>query len=50
MGVSEVGVSDILARFVASLCIASVKNETEGVFSLSYIILSHLLILLSPKC
>ena len=28
----------------------SVKNKTGGVFSLSYIILSHLLILLLPKC
>ena len=27
-----------------------VKNETQGVFSMSYIILSHLLILLSLRC
>ena len=50
MGVSDVGMSNILARFVASLGIAYGKNETGGVFSLSYTILSHLLTLLLLKC
>ena len=46
------GVVDIFARFVASLGTAAprVKNETEGIFSVSYTILSHLLTILSLKC
>ena len=51
MGVSDVGVSDILARFIASLGIAyRVKNEPGGVFSRSYTILSHSLALLLLIC
>ena len=39
MGVSDVGVSNILAQFVAPLE-PRVKNETRGVFSLAYIIVN----------
>ena len=44
------GVSDILARFVASLGSARVKNGTEGVFFAVLHLLFYLLARISLKC